>query len=52
MYMRESRTDAPPLTHSRLLWGGLAVATALTIVLGLLPGPFLDIVGQAARAIG
>jgi NADH-quinone oxidoreductase subunit N len=52
MYMRESQTDAPPLTHSRLLWGGLAVATALTIVLGLLPGPFLDIVGQAARAIG
>ncbi len=52
MFMREPRTDAPPLTHSRLLWGGLAVATALTIVLGLLPGPLLEIVGQAARAIG
>jgi len=52
MFMREPQTDAPALTHSRLLWGGLAVATALTIVLGLVPGPFLDIVGQAARAIG
>jgi NADH-quinone oxidoreductase subunit N len=52
MFMRESQTDAPPLTHSRLLWGGLGVATALTIVLGLLPGPLLEIVGQAAKAIG
>jgi NADH-quinone oxidoreductase subunit N len=52
MFMRESQTDAPPLAHSRLLWGGLGVATALTIVLGLLPGPLLEIVGQAAKAIG
>jgi NADH:ubiquinone oxidoreductase subunit 2 (subunit N) len=52
MFMREPQTDAPPLTHSRLLWGGLGVATALTIVLGLLPGPLLEIVGQAAKAIG
>jgi NADH-quinone oxidoreductase subunit N len=52
MFMREPQIDAPPLAHSRLLWGGLGVATALTIVLGLLPGPLLEIVGQAARAIG
>jgi NADH-quinone oxidoreductase subunit N len=52
MFMRESQTDAPPLAHSRLLWGGLGIATALTIVLGLLPGPLLEIVGQAAKAIG
>jgi NADH-quinone oxidoreductase subunit N len=52
MFMREPQTDAPPLAHSRLLWGGLGVATVLTIVLGLLPGPLLDIVGQAAKAIG
>jgi NADH-quinone oxidoreductase subunit N len=52
MFMREPQTDAPPLAHSRLLWGGLGVATALTIVLGLLPGPLLEIVGQAAKAIG
>jgi len=52
MFMREPQTDAPPLAHSRLLWGGLGVATALTIVLGLIPGPLLEIVGQAAKAIG
>jgi NADH-quinone oxidoreductase subunit N len=51
MYMREPQTEAPPLTHSRLLWGGLAAATALTIILGLFPGPFLEIVNEAARSI-
>jgi NADH-quinone oxidoreductase subunit N len=51
MYMREPQSEAPPLAHSRLLWGGLAAATALTILLGLFPGPFLDIVNQAAQAI-
>jgi len=51
MYMREPQTEAPPLTHSRLLWGGLVAATALTILLGLFPGPFLDIVNEAAQAI-
>jgi len=40
------------MAHGRLLWGGLAVASVLTVLLGLIPGPFLDIVGQAARAIG
>jgi NADH-quinone oxidoreductase subunit N len=52
MWAREPQTDAPPLAHSRLLWGGLGVATALTVVLGVLPGPLLEIVGRAARAIG
>jgi NADH-quinone oxidoreductase subunit N len=52
MFMRDPATDQPALTHGRLLWGGLAAATALTILLGVLPGPLLDIVGQAARAIG
>jgi NADH-quinone oxidoreductase subunit N len=51
MYMREPQTEAPPLSHSRLLWGGLAAATFLTIILGLFPGPFLDIVNEAAQAI-
>jgi NADH-quinone oxidoreductase subunit N len=51
MYMREPQAESPPLTHSRLLWGGLAAATALTIILGLFPGPFLDIVNEAARSI-
>jgi NADH-quinone oxidoreductase subunit N len=52
MFMREPATEQPALTHSRLLWGGLGIATALTIVLGLIPGPLLAIVREAAGAIG
>ena len=52
MFMREPRSEDAALTHGRLMWGGLAVASLLTVALGLIPGPFLDIVGQAARAIG
>jgi NADH-quinone oxidoreductase subunit N len=52
MFMREPRSEQAPLTHGRLLWGGLVVASVLTLALGLLPGPFIDIVGDAARAIG
>jgi NADH-quinone oxidoreductase subunit N len=51
MFMREPSSEQPALRHGRLLWGGLATATVLTILLGLVPGPLLDIVGQAARAI-
>jgi NADH-quinone oxidoreductase subunit N len=52
MYMRDPATEQPALRHGRLLWGGLAAATALTLLLGLIPGPLLDVVGEAARAIG
>lgn len=52
MFMRESATEQPALAHGRLLWVGLAAATLLTVALGLIPGPLLDIVGEAARAIG
>ncbi|MCI0345596.1 MAG: NADH-quinone oxidoreductase subunit N, partial [Chloroflexi bacterium] len=52
MFMREPRTEGEPLSHGRLLWGGLVAATVLTIVLGLIPGPLFDVVGEAARAIG
>jgi NADH-quinone oxidoreductase subunit N len=52
MFMRDPRSEDAPLSHGRLLWGGLAVASVLTVVLGLVPGPFLDIVNQAAHAIG
>ena len=52
MFMRDPRTEDAPMAHGRLMWGGLVVASVLTVVLGLIPGPFLDIVGQAARAIG
>ena len=51
MYMRDPATEAPPLRHGRLLWGGLAAATALTILFGLFPGLILGIIGDAARAI-
>jgi hypothetical protein len=34
-----------------LLWTGLAVATALTIVLGLFPTLILGIVSDAAAAV-
>ena len=52
MFMREPRTEQAPLEHGRLLWTGLAAASVLTIALGLLPGPFLSFVAQAAAAIG
>ena len=52
MFMREPRSEDAAMPHGRLMWGGLAVASVLTVALGLIPGPFLDIVGQAARAIG
>ena len=43
-------TDAPPLTHGALMWGGLATATVLTLVFGLFPSVF-EIVQHAAAAI-
>jgi len=52
MFMREPRSEQAALGHGALMWGGLVVASVLTVALGLIPGPFLDIVGQAARAIG
>jgi NADH-quinone oxidoreductase subunit N len=52
MFMREPAAEQPALAHGRLLWGGLIVATILVVVLGLFPGPLLDIVRDAAGAIG
>jgi NADH-quinone oxidoreductase subunit N len=52
MFMREPRSEDAAMAHGRLMWSGLAVASVLTVLLGVIPGPFLDIVGQAARAIG
>lgn len=52
MFMREPEGEAPALAHGRLVWTGLAVATVLTVVLGVFPGMVLDIVGEAAGAIG
>jgi NADH-quinone oxidoreductase subunit N len=52
MFMREPTSEATPPRHGRLLWSGLAVATTLTILLGLFPDLIMGIVGQAATAIG
>ncbi len=52
MFMREPASEPPALIRGRLLWAGLVVTAILTVVLGLIPGPLLDIVGIAARAIG
>jgi len=52
MFMRDPQSEQPALAHGRLLWGGLIAATILTILLGVWPGPFLDAVNQAAKAIG
>jgi NADH-quinone oxidoreductase subunit N len=55
MYMRDPVSDAPPLTHGRLLWAGLAAATIGTILFGLLPNfpiPLLDAIRDAAAKIG
>ncbi len=51
MFMRDPTSDAPALRHGALMWGGLAAATALTILFGLFPTTLLDIVGRAAEAI-
>ncbi|HEX5014019.1 MAG TPA: NADH-quinone oxidoreductase subunit N [Candidatus Limnocylindrales bacterium] len=52
MYMREPVSEVEPPRHGRLLWGGLAVATALTIVLGFFPFLITGMIGQAATALG
>jgi hypothetical protein len=52
MYMREPTSEVEPPKHGRLLWGGLAVATALTIVLGFFPFLITGMIGQAATALG
>jgi NADH-quinone oxidoreductase subunit N len=51
MFMREPASDAPAQRHGALMWGGLAAATALTILLGLFPTTLLQIVARAAQAL-
>ncbi|MEO8437780.1 MAG: NADH-quinone oxidoreductase subunit N [Chloroflexota bacterium] len=51
MYMRDSPSDAPAQSHGALLWGGLAAASVLTILLGLFPTGLLDAAGTAAHAL-
>ena len=51
MFMRDPRPRPQPPRHGGLVWAGLWVATFLTIAIGLFPGPLLDAVNQAARAL-
>jgi NADH-quinone oxidoreductase subunit N len=51
MFMRDPESTVPPLPHGALLWTGLAVATILTVALGLFPAAILDIVSDAAVAV-
>ncbi len=51
MYTRDPASDAPAPRHGALVWGGLAAATALTIVLGVFPNVFIGFVEAAAGAI-
>ena len=51
MYTRDPASDAPAPRHGRLVWGGLAAATALTILLGVFPNAIIGFVETAAQAI-
>jgi len=51
MYMRDPATETEPARHGGLVWAGLWVTTALTIVLGLFPEALAEIVATAARAV-
>jgi NADH-quinone oxidoreductase subunit N len=51
MFMRDPTTELPAQRHGALLWGGLAAASAFTILLGLFPTGLLDAAGTAAQSI-
>ena len=49
MFMRDPASDAPRSATARLVWGGLAVATALTICSGCSPSRCSQVVGAGRR---
>jgi NADH-quinone oxidoreductase subunit N len=51
MFMRDPKGEPAPVVKGGLLRVGLAGTAVLTILLGLFPGPLLEIVGRAARAL-
>ncbi len=51
MFMREPVGEDDTTRHSSLVWTGLWATTALTIALGLFPGPLLNMVTEAAKAL-
>ena len=52
MFMRDPVEDLQPQPHGRLVWAGLAVASVMTVAIGLFPNVLLGVVGTAAAAIG
>ncbi len=51
MFMREPDDQQPVLKHGALLWGGLAVTSVLTVLLGLFPSALLEMAGTAAGTL-
>ena len=51
MYMREPQGEPAAVSHGALLRVGLAIAAAMTILIGLLPGPLIDAATTAARSL-
>jgi NADH-quinone oxidoreductase subunit N len=51
MFMREPTDDSPALRHGRLLWGGLAVSSVMTVLLGLFPSALIELAGLAAGTL-
>jgi NADH-quinone oxidoreductase subunit N len=52
MFVREPATESAPQRHGRLIWSGLAVTTALTVLFGIFPGLIFGFIDQAAHAVG
>jgi NADH-quinone oxidoreductase subunit N len=52
MFMREPSTEAQPLSATNMARGIAVLVTAVaTLLLGVLPGPLLDLVSQAVKTI-
>ncbi len=51
MWMRDGDDEQAALPHGALVWTGLAVATVMTIILGLFPEWLIGIVTSAAESI-
>jgi NADH-quinone oxidoreductase subunit N len=51
MFMREPADETPALQHGRLLWGGLAVSSVMTVLLGLFASSLIELAGRAAGTL-
>jgi NADH-quinone oxidoreductase subunit N len=51
MFMRDPADETPALRHGRLLWGGLAVSSVMTVLLGLFPTPVIELATKAAGTL-